>query len=75
MIRTYKLNRAVKDGQVSRYSLTLPAEIGAHVPTDLPFKPEFTDEGILFRPVTGDQVPESVDVPDWAATGPVPTEA
>ncbi len=66
-IRTYKLNRAVKEGEVTRYSLTVPHEMGRHVPTDLPFKPEFTDDGILFRPIEGDLEPDPVDVPTWAS--------
>lgn len=59
----YKVRKS-GHGSDAAYSLSVPKPIAEQLPEGIQFRPEFTDDGILYRPVepseTGQQVPEWV---------------
>ena len=68
MPRTYKVRSFVngrsKAGQpFVNYSLTIPTDIARHLPDDVAFTCEVTDEGVLYRPALAPAAPA---LPVWA---------
>ena len=63
--RRYKIRKSTAGANRSQlvYRLTVPPDIAAVVPADTEFVPEMTEDGILYRPVTGRSEPP---VPSWA---------
>lgn len=46
--------------------LTVPAKIAVHIPDGTVFRPELTEDGLLYRPV---EVPPAAPVPAWTQGG------
>lgn len=67
MARTYKLikQQTRHSDRTPAYLLSVPAEIGRALEAagQWHFEVELTDEGLLYRPATGE---EATALPDWA---------
>lgn len=64
---TYKLRKLRKDKGSEDYdaaSLAVPMEIARILPSNVRFRPELTDDGLLYRPVE-EATQESGDLPGW----------
>ena len=72
-MRAYKIRR-FQNGKnrnnepFYNYALTVPTEIAEQLPKGMQYTCEATDEGLLFRPVTGK--PEKPKLPEWASAKP-----
>jgi hypothetical protein len=62
-IRRFQNGRSASGEPFMNYSITIPSVIAEKLPNDMRFECELTDEGLLFKPVTG----ENVELPAWAA--------
>lgn len=67
-MRSYKLRRVRdKDGKLVTASIGVPPTISEILPEDMRFIPEFTEEGLIYRPASGKEgKSEPTDVPEWA---------
>jgi hypothetical protein len=63
-IRKFQNGRNKDGNPFINYSLTIPTPIAEKLPADMQFECELTDEGILFRPRSEEDV--NVNLPDWA---------
>ena len=67
-IRKFENGRSKKSGEAFvNYSLTVPSHIARELPEDVQFTVELSEDGILFRPATEEQL--ATQMPAWAANG------
>lgn len=63
-IRKFQNGRNQKGETYTNYSLTVPGPIAEHLPTEMSFTCELTEDGILFKPAHSQE--ESIELPSWA---------
>jgi hypothetical protein len=63
-IKTQIIKTARGAGIYRNYNLSIPASIAECIPAHIRFRPELTDEGILFRPVLKKE--RKMVAPSWA---------
>lgn len=66
-VRRFQNGRNAKGEPFMNYSLTIPTAIAEALPDEMRFSCELTEDGLLFRPGTGQET--SVELPEWAKNG------